>query len=99
MNSDASVKRLKGDSRPILNQKERLYSLSACKWVSDVHVFDEDTPLELIARIKPDIIVKGSEYKGFDIIGSEYAEVVLFDHTWPTSTSKIISRILASTEK
>jgi D-beta-D-heptose 7-phosphate kinase/D-beta-D-heptose 1-phosphate adenosyltransferase len=94
LNSDHSVGRLKGPSRPILNQHERRYTLESCKFVDEVFIFDEDTPLELIKRLKPDFIVKGTEYTEQDVIGAEYAKVLLFKPTFNLSTTKILEKIL-----
>ena len=74
LNSDLSVKNLKGKNRPINSQSNRAYILAALEVVDYVVIFDEDTPLELIELIKPDILVKGSDYKGKEVIGSEIAK-------------------------
>ena len=62
INSDSSVKRLKGDLRPINDQSTRKESLLELGFVDDVIVFDEDTPLETITKLEPDILVKGGDY-------------------------------------
>jgi D-beta-D-heptose 7-phosphate kinase / D-beta-D-heptose 1-phosphate adenosyltransferase len=95
LNSDRSVRALKGDLRPIIGEAQRKYSLESCKWVSEVHIFDEDTPLELIRKLRPDVIVKGAEYRGQSVIGEGLAEVVLFEPIMQFSTSQIIDRIRA----
>jgi D-beta-D-heptose 7-phosphate kinase/D-beta-D-heptose 1-phosphate adenosyltransferase len=69
LNSDASVKRLKGESRPVNNQDDRRAVLLALRWVDEVVIFDEPTPLQLIHRIKPDIITKGGDYKPEQVVG------------------------------
>lgn len=94
VNSDESVRRLKGPSRPIVPQDQRVFALLSCKWVSEVHLFEEDTPIELIRKLNPDIIVKGSEYINQRIIGDEVSEIRLFEPRFDVSTSKIIERIL-----
>ena len=71
LNSDASVRRLKGKSRPLVNQENRKEVLEALESVDEVIVFDEDTPLELINRVKPQVLVKGGDYKIEDIVGHE----------------------------
>ena len=71
VNSDASVKRLKGDSRPIKNETSRMLQLAALQAVDGVILFKEDTPLNLINEIKPDILVKGGDYKIETIIGAK----------------------------
>ena len=69
LNSDASVKRLKGESRPVNNQDDRMAVLLALRWVDEVIIFNEPTPLQLIHRIKPDIITKGGDYKPEQVVG------------------------------
>ena len=71
INSDASVKRLKGDERPIKNEASRLLQLAALQMVDGVILFDEDTPLELIKIIEPDILVKGGDYQIETIVGAK----------------------------
>ncbi|HSZ25375.1 MAG TPA: D-glycero-beta-D-manno-heptose 1-phosphate adenylyltransferase, partial [Cytophagaceae bacterium] len=74
LNSDASVQRLKGSSRPITDENSRSRVMAALEFVDAVILFDEDTPLELIQFIKPDILVKGNDYSIETIVG---ADVVL----------------------
>ena len=74
LNSDESVKRLKGDKRPMQNVKERTSALIATGYVDKVYTFEKDTPLDLILEIKPDIIVKGGDYVAEDVVG--YSEVI-----------------------
>jgi D-beta-D-heptose 7-phosphate kinase / D-beta-D-heptose 1-phosphate adenosyltransferase len=94
LNSDLSVKNLKGKNRPINSQSNRAYILAALEVVDYVVIFDEDTPLELIELIKPDILVKGSDYKGKEVIGSEIAkELRLVEFIQNSSTSEIIKEI------
>jgi rfaE bifunctional protein nucleotidyltransferase chain/domain len=71
LNSDASVARLKGPARPVNGWADRCYALSSLFCVDAVIDFDEDTPLELIKALKPDILVKGGDYEEKDIIGAE----------------------------
>ena len=99
LNSDDSVRRLKGASRPINSQQDRKEVLSALSFVDEVIIFDEDTPLDLIKRIKPDILAKGSDYKVDQIAGGDYVrdlggEVVLVDYVNNYSTSKIVKKII-----
>lgn len=68
LNSDASVKRLK-PGRPINNQDDRMAVLLALRWVDEVIIFDEPTPLQLINKLKPDIITKGGDYKPEQVVG------------------------------
>ena len=94
LNSDASVKRLKGDSRPINNQEDRGYILSALESVDYVVVFDEETPYELIKKVQPDTLVKGGDYEGKIVVGSDIAkEVRLVDFVDGKSTTKTIGKI------
>lgn len=74
LNSDDSVKRLKGKSRPINMQNDRAIVLSALEMVDYVCIFEEDTPLELIKVVKPDILVKGGDYKREEIVGANFVE-------------------------
>lgn len=93
LNSDASVKRLKGESRPINNSEDRATVLAALESVDFVIEFGEDTPYELIKAIKPDILVKGGDYKGKEVIGSNIAkETRLVQFVDGKSTTKIIER-------
>ncbi|MCB1181986.1 adenylyltransferase/cytidyltransferase family protein [bacterium] len=70
LNSDPSVTRLKGTGRPILPEADRAALIAALRPVSAVTIFDEPTPLEVILRIRPDVLVKGSEYAEADIVGA-----------------------------
>ena len=90
INSDASVKRLKGESRPINNEQTRLDQLYCLPWVDDVVVFDEDTPYELIKDIKPDLIVKGGDYTVETVVGHDLAPVHLVPTIEGYSTTNII---------
>ncbi|NOX14599.1 MAG: D-glycero-beta-D-manno-heptose-7-phosphate kinase [Epsilonproteobacteria bacterium] len=93
LNSDDSVKRLKGKNRPINSSDDRAYVLSALESVSFVVEFNEDTPYELIKFIKPDILVKGGDYKGKKVVGSDIVkEVKLVDFIDGKSTTKIIQK-------
>ena len=78
LNSDASVKRLKGKNRPMYPARYRKEVLESIRYVNGVFIFEEDTPIELILNIKPDIIVKGGDYKPEEVVGNEYAEVRIF---------------------
>lgn len=70
VNSDASVKRLKGDSRPIMPLEARMQLLAGLFYVDGVVAFDEDTPIELIKTLKPDVLVKGGDYNVDEIVGA-----------------------------
>ncbi len=94
LNSDASVKRLKGPSRPVNPQADRAYILAALEAVDYVVVFSDDTPYELIKLIQPDILVKGGDYKGKEVVGTEFAkELRLVEFVEGKSTTKIIQKI------
>lgn len=69
LNTDASIKRLKGPSRPVNNQDARAIVLAALQFVDAVVLFDEDTPYNLIKAVQPDVLVKGNDYKPEDIVG------------------------------
>jgi D-beta-D-heptose 7-phosphate kinase/D-beta-D-heptose 1-phosphate adenosyltransferase len=94
VNSDASVRRLKGESRPVNPQYDRAYLLAALDAVDFVTIFDEDTPYELIKMVEPDVLVKGGDYRGKEVVGSDIAkEVRLVDFVDGKSTTKIIEKI------
>ncbi len=99
LNSDDSVTRLKGPTRPILSQSDRAAMLSALSCVDLVVIFHEDTPLELLTALKPDILVKGSDYKPEDVVGKDLVEsyggkIVLIPLVEGYSTSNIEKRII-----
>jgi len=99
LNSDDSVKRIKGDKRPILKQEERAFILSNLKPVDYVVFFDEDTPEKLISKIIPDILVKGADWAVEKIVGKEIVEknggkVMNIEFINDQSTSKIIDLIV-----
>ena len=98
LNTDASVKRLKGESRPVNDEKSRALLLSALQFVDVVVFFDEDTPYELIKQVQPDILVKGNDYKpeeivGYDIVTAKGGKVLTIDLVKGFSTTNIISRL------
>ncbi|GAA8407971.1 hypothetical protein HpDR45_14670 [Helicobacter pylori] len=94
LNSDNSVKRLKGDKRPIVSEKDRAFLLASLSCVDYVVVFEEDAPIKLIQALKPDILVKGADYLNKEIIGSEFAkETRLMEFEEGYSTSAIIEKI------
>jgi D-beta-D-heptose 7-phosphate kinase/D-beta-D-heptose 1-phosphate adenosyltransferase len=71
LNSDASVRRLKGPDRPLNRERDRAYVLGALACVDAVVLFDEDTPAELIALLQPDVLVKGADYAPDEIVGAD----------------------------
>jgi len=94
INSDSSVSRLKGKMRPINSLNDRSHIIASLKSVDYVIPFEEDTPIELIRAIVPDILVKGSDYKNKDVVGKEIAkQTILIDFIAGRSTSKTINRI------
>jgi len=94
INSDNSVKKLKGDKRPINNLYDRSCVLASLNSVDFVIPFDEETPIKLIKAIVPDILVKGGDYKGKQVVGEDIAkELVLIDFIEGKSTSKTILKI------
>ena len=94
LNSDRSVSALKGDERPINSQVDRAYILAALEVVDYVVIFDEDTPYNLIKLIKPNILVKGSDYKGKKVVGEDIAEeLILVEFIEGKSSSKTIEKI------
>jgi len=93
LNSDASIKRLKGESRPINNEEDRKTLLESLKYVDEVIIFDEDTPYELIKKIKPDIITKGGDYTPETIVGNDLAEVIVLPYVKDYSTTNIVSKL------
>ncbi|APW66131.1 bifunctional heptose 7-phosphate kinase/heptose 1-phosphate adenyltransferase [Poseidonibacter parvus] len=99
LNSDDSVRRLKGSNRPINNQEDRAYLLAALDAVDFVVIFNEETPYELIKLIQPDLLVKGGDYIGKTVVGKDIAkEVKLVEFVENKSTTKIIQRILNNAE-
>ena len=99
LNSDESVKKIKGDKRPILKQEERAFILSNLKPVDYVVFFDEDTPEKLISELIPDILVKGADWSVDKIVGKDIVEknggrVMNIDFVNDQSTSKIIDLIV-----
>ncbi len=98
LNSDASVQRIKGKSRPIIDEHSRALVLASFEFVTAVVLFDEDTPYNIIKLIQPDVLVKGADYKvedivGYDIVMSKGGEVITLDYLPGFSTSSIENKI------
>ena len=98
LNSDASVRRLKGPERPLNNQDDRALMLAALEMVDMVVIFEEDTPYNLVKDIIPDIMVKGSDYTveaiaGHDVVIANGGRVVIFPLVKGKSTSNLINSI------
>lgn len=99
LNSDGSVRKIKGKKRPIIPQSERAKMLASLEAVDFVTIFKEKTPLNLIKRLKPDVLVKGSDWKGKTVVGEEIVKgykgkVVLIPLYKRYSTTKLIKRIV-----
>ncbi len=103
LNTDASVQRLKGPTRPITPQEDRAVVLAALECVDYVVFFDEDTPLELIRALQPEVLAKGEDYQieeivGHDIVQAAGGRVERIPLTHGRATSQIIAKILESTK-
>ncbi len=99
LNSDSSIRRIKGPKRPILPQHMRAYLLDSLKPVDYVVIFEEDTPIELIRAIRPHVLVKGADWQVENIVGADFVlsyggKVERVEFEFDISTSKIIERIL-----
>ena len=86
INSDSSVKRIKGKSRPVVNEKDRLRMVSALESVDYAVLFKEDTPLKTIKSIKPDVLVKGADWNKDNIVGSD----IVFGYGGSVATIKFV---------
>jgi len=98
VNSDASVRRLKGPSRPVRSESDRAYVLAALECVDCVVIFDEDTPRELIVALRPDVVVKGGDYTAGTVAGAQEVKgwngrVVIVPLTPGHSTTSIIEKL------
>lgn len=93
INSDSSVKRLKGETRPINNQWDRKSILEELRCVDEVIIFEEDTPYDLIKKVRPDIITKGGDYKVEDVVGHDLAKTIIIPYLEEYSTSKLLKKL------
>lgn len=98
LNSDASVKRLKGEDRPINNENDRKFMLENLKAIDHVIIFEEDTPYNLINEVQPDVLVKGGDWKvedivGHDIVTAKGGEVKSLRFEDGYSTSNLINQV------
>ena len=98
LNTDASVKRLKGLSRPINDEKARAVVLAGLEFVDAIIFFEEDTPYNLIKRVQPDVLVKGKDYKiedivGYDIVIAKGGKVETIELVDGFSTTKIVNSL------
>ena len=101
LNSDSSVKKLKGRSRPLVGQKDRARVLAALSCVDFIVIFSASTPLDLIKKIKPDVLVKGGDWKIKDIVGADFLRsyggtVKSLPHVKGFSTKGLIKKIKSS---
>jgi len=99
INSDSSVKRIKGDLRPVVPQNERAFVISSLKSVDYVTIFEEDTPFEIINSLLPDVLVKGADWSKDKIVGADVVEtnggsVETISFVNQTSTTNIIKTVL-----
>ena len=99
LNSDASVQRLKGPDRPVMDEQARARLLAALQFVDAVVMFEEDTPLELIRAVQPDVLVKGGDYRledivGYDVVKGKGGQVLTIPFVEGYSSSAIIERII-----
>jgi D-beta-D-heptose 7-phosphate kinase/D-beta-D-heptose 1-phosphate adenosyltransferase len=99
LNSDRSVRRLKGKNRPIMPQRERAKILTALSCVDYCIIFNDDTPLRLIKALQPDILVKGSDWKKEKIVGSDFTlarggKVLTIPYVKNLSTTNVIKKII-----
>ncbi|MBE0663412.1 MAG: D-glycero-beta-D-manno-heptose 1-phosphate adenylyltransferase [Bacteroidales bacterium] len=98
LNTDASVRKLKGEGRPVNSEHARAMMLASLAFVSAVVLFDEETPYELIQNIQPDVLVKGNDYKieeivGYDIVLAKGGEVITVDLLAGYSTTGLIEKL------
>ncbi len=101
VNSDASVKRIKGPDRPIRTDVERAYVLAAFEMVDCVVIFDQDTPIELVKGLRPDVLVKGGDYSEATIVGASEVrgwggDVCVVPLTPGHSTTKLLEKLRGS---
>jgi D-glycero-beta-D-manno-heptose 1-phosphate adenylyltransferase len=101
LNSDSSVRRIKGPSRPIVDENSRAINLAALGFVTAVILFDEDTPYDLIKKIQPQVLVKGGDYQpeeivGYDLVKEKGGQVLTIPFIEGYSTTDIISKIAGS---
>ncbi len=98
LNTDSSVRRIKGESRPVQDEYARAILLASLSFVTTVVLFDDDTPYNLIKKIQPDVLIKGSDYNikdivGYDIVTAKGGEVVTIDFIDGYSTTSIIEKL------
>jgi D-beta-D-heptose 7-phosphate kinase/D-beta-D-heptose 1-phosphate adenosyltransferase len=104
VNSDAGTRRLKGPTRPIIEERDRMALLEELESIDYLVLFDDDTPMALIERVRPDVLVKGADYRKDQVVGSDFVEsyggrVALCPLVEGRSTSAVIRRILDLNEE
>ncbi len=104
LNSDRSVRKIKGNDRPLQDEYSRALVMASLKQVTGVCLFDEETPYNLISRVKPDVLVKGGDYKVEEIVGADVVkayggEVVTIDFVEGYSTSGLIEKLQKTSTK
>ncbi len=95
LNSDKSIRSIKGPTRPIVGQKSRAAVLAALESVDYVVIFNEDTPYNLIKALRPDVLIKGADWKGKPVVGSDIAKTEFIKYIDGFSTTHIIEKIKA----
>ncbi len=101
LNTDASVQRLKGAGRPVVDEQARAFMMASLRFVDAVVLFDQQTPYELIQLVQPDVLVKGKDYKaeevvGYDIVTAKGGKVETIDLVPGYSTTALIQKIIRS---
>lgn len=101
VNSDSSVRKIKGEKRPIVDEKNRLGLLSALESIDYLVLFNEDTPLKVIKALKPDVLIKGADWDKDDIVGSDIVQayggkVLTIKLVKGLSTTNLIKKIVGS---
>lgn len=103
VNSDSSVKRIKGEKRPVVTESDRAFVVSNLKCVDFVCVFEDDTPYNVIKQLQPDVLVKGADWKIKDVVGRDIVEarggkVMTIEYMEGRSTTNIINKILSESD-
>ena len=93
INSDRSVKKLKGDDRPLYTQEDRKFFLEELRCVDEVIIFDEDDPIELIKKVKPDILTKGGDNIIENVPGHDLVKTIILPFVDGYGTSKLLKRL------
>ena len=93
LNSDESIKRLKGYDRPVNKLEYRKEVLESIKYVDEVKIFTEDTPYNLIKEIAPNTIVKGGDYNVSEVVGNDLCDIVIFNSVGNISTKNILKKL------